>query len=69
MRRLVIADDLVAAEAAPLLAHLRKRLAAYKVPARIFLVDAFPVTESANGVKVQRGRLRAMAMERIAAEW
>jgi fatty-acyl-CoA synthase len=64
----VIADDLVAAEAAPLLAHLRKRLAAYKVPARIFFVDAFPVTESANGVKVQRGRLRAMAMERIANE-
>jgi fatty-acyl-CoA synthase len=53
---------------APLLSHLRERLAAYKVPARIFFVDSFPVTESANGVKVQRGRLRAMAMERLAAE-
>jgi len=51
-----------------LIAHLRERLAAYKVPARIYFVDAFPVTDSANGVKIQRARLRAMAMERIAAE-
>jgi fatty-acyl-CoA synthase len=61
----VIADA-AAREAAPLLAHLRERLAGYKVPARIFFVDAFPVTESANGVKVQRGRLRAMALEKMA---
>ncbi|MGX4769804.1 AMP-binding protein [Bradyrhizobium guangdongense] len=51
-----------------LLARLRERLAGYKVPARIYLVDAFPVTDSANGVKIQRAKLRAMAMERIAAE-
>ncbi len=47
---------------------LRERLAGYKVPARIFLIDAFPVTDSANGVKIQRGKLRAIAMERIAGE-
>lgn len=51
-----------------LTARLRERLAGYKVPARIYVVDAFPVTDSANGVKIQRARLRAMAMERIAAE-
>jgi fatty-acyl-CoA synthase len=51
-----------------LIARLRERLAGYKVPARIFVVDAFPVTDSANGVKIQRAKLRAMAMERIAAE-
>ena len=51
-----------------LIAHLRDRLAAYKVPARIYFIDAFPVTDSANGVKIQRAKLRAMAMERIAAE-
>ncbi|SPP93541.1 AMP-binding protein [Bradyrhizobium vignae] len=51
-----------------LTAHLRERLAGYKVPARIYVVDAFPVTDSANGVKIQRARLRSMAMERIAAE-
>lgn len=51
-----------------LTARMRERLAGYKVPARIYLVDAFPVTDSANGVKIQRARLRAMAMERIATE-
>jgi fatty-acyl-CoA synthase len=51
-----------------LLAHLRGRLAAYKIPARIYFVDAFPVTDSANGVKIQRARLRSMAMETIASE-
>lgn len=51
-----------------LVARLRERLAGYKVPARIYIVDAFPVTDSANGVKIQRAKLRAMAMERIAAE-
>ncbi|QPF93201.1 AMP-binding protein [Bradyrhizobium commune] len=51
-----------------LTARLRERLAGYKIPARIYVVDAFPVTDSANGVKIQRARLRAMAMERIVAE-
>lgn len=51
-----------------LIARLRERLAGYKVPARVYVVEAFPVTDSANGVKIQRARLRAMAMERIAAE-
>jgi fatty-acyl-CoA synthase len=51
-----------------LVVRLRERLAGYKVPARIYVVDAFPVTDSANGVKIQRTKLRAMAMERIAAE-
>ncbi|WP_426613968.1 AMP-binding protein [Bradyrhizobium sp. McL0616] len=51
-----------------LVARLRERLAGYKIPARVYIVDAFPVTDSANGVKIQRARLRAMAMERIAAE-
>jgi fatty-acyl-CoA synthase len=64
----VIADGAVDLKDEPRLAHLRERLASYKVPARIFFVDAFPVTESANGVKVQRGRLRAMAMEWMAKD-
>ncbi|MCP3446607.1 AMP-binding protein [Bradyrhizobium sp. CCGUVB14] len=51
-----------------LTARLRERLAGYKVPARIYVVDAFPVTDSANGIKIQRAKLRTMAMERIAAE-
>ncbi|OAF13421.1 acyl-CoA synthetase [Bradyrhizobium centrolobii] len=51
-----------------LVARLRERLAGYKVPARIYVVDGFPVTDSANGVKIQRARLRTMAMERLASE-
>src|SRR4051812_28303496 len=51
-----------------LITRLRERLAGYKVPARIYVVEVFPVTDSANGVKIQRARLRAMAMDRIAAE-
>lgn len=57
---LLSADDLVS--------HVRARLANYKTPARIYFIEAFPVTDSANGVKIQRAKLRAMAMERIASE-
>jgi fatty-acyl-CoA synthase len=63
----VIADRKTPPKEEQMIARLRERLAGYKVPARIYFVDAFPVTESANGIKIQRGRLRAMAMERIAA--
>lgn len=51
---------------AALIAALRARLAGYKAPARVFFIDAFPVTESANGTKIQRTKLRDMAMSRIA---
>jgi fatty-acyl-CoA synthase len=64
----VIADSERPPKTEALTARLRDRLAAYKVPARIFFVDAFPVTESANGIKIQRAKLRAMAMEKVAAE-
>ncbi len=46
---------------------VRDRLAAYKVPARLWWVDAFPVVHSANGTKIQRTRLRDMAQARLAA--
>jgi len=35
------------------------------VPARIFALDDFPKTPSANGFKIQRARLRDMAMARL----
>ena len=65
---LVIPDHDAPPTETALIAHVRERLASYKVPARIFFIDEFPVTESANGVKIQRARLRTMAMEMIAAE-
>lgn len=43
------------------LAHVAGRLARYKVPARIFPIDAFPVTPGANATKIQKGKLRDMA--------
>lgn len=42
-------------------------LAAFKVPARVWVVESFPVTQSSNGTKIQRTKLRDMAVERLAA--
>jgi fatty-acyl-CoA synthase len=44
-----------------ILAACRASLARYKQPARVITLDAFPVTESPNGVKIQRVKLREMA--------
>ena len=43
---------------------LRNIIAPFKIPARVWFLDAFPVTESANGTKIQRTKLREMAAER-----
>lgn len=43
-------------------------LAAFKVPYRVWFVDEYPVTQSANGLKVQRGKLRQIAEDSIAQE-
>ena len=64
---LVIPEPVAPPAEAALIAHVRERLASYKVPERIFFIDEFPVTESTNGVKIQRARLRTMAMEMIAS--
>jgi fatty-acyl-CoA synthase len=50
---------------ADLQAFCRRQLAGYKVPRRIFPVEAFPTTLSANGTKIQRNKLREMALERV----
>lgn len=42
----------------------RAKLANYKVPAEVFVVEEYPVTVAANGTKVQKHRLREMARER-----
>ena len=51
--------DVIAAAAA--------QMAGFKVPARVWFVDEFPTTDSPNGLKIQRARLRDMALERLAA--
>ena len=45
----------------------RARLAGYKVPRRVFMLAAFPTTLSANGTKIQKSRLRELAVARLAA--
>ena len=50
---------------AEVIAAAKAILAGFKVPARVWFVDAFPTTESANGIKIQRARLREMALERL----
>ncbi len=47
------------------IAHCKRGLANYKVPLRIFAIDDFPKTPSPNGFKIQRNRLRDMALERL----
>ena len=47
------------------IAHCKHGLANYKVPMRIFPIDDFPKTPSPNGFKIQRARLRDMALERL----
>jgi fatty-acyl-CoA synthase len=44
-----------------LIAQCRQQIARFKVPVRIAVVDGFPTTQSANGPKIQRVRLREMA--------
>lgn len=48
-----------------LTAHCKQGLAAFKVPVRTVKLDAFPITESANGMKIQRAKLRSMAQDMI----
>ena len=59
----VIPEDGVAFDAGRVQVHCAARLAKYKVPAKVISLDAFPVTESANGVKIQRTKLRQMAID------
>ncbi|WP_166267312.1 AMP-binding protein [Marinobacter caseinilyticus] len=60
----VIADPDTDVDAEGVRAWLKNTIAAFKVPAKVWFLDAFPVTESANGTKIQRAKLRAMAAER-----
>ncbi|MYN13123.1 AMP-binding protein [Pusillimonas sp. TS35] len=61
----VIAKAGIALDTAALQAALAGLLAAFKVPAYIWQVQEFPSTQSSNGVKIQRAKLRDMAQARI----
>lgn len=57
----VILTPGAALDEAAAIAHCRRGLANFKVPARVFAIDDFPKTPSPNGFKIQRARLREMA--------
>jgi fatty-acyl-CoA synthase len=50
-----------AADEAALLAYCKGRLAAFKIPVKIVVLDAFPVTAGTNGAKIKAEDLRRMA--------
>lgn len=62
----VLAQPGAAVDAEAVIAHARGRMAAFKVPARVWTLDAFPVVNSANGTKIQRNKLRELAQQRLA---
>lgn len=52
---------------ADLIASCKARLAGFKVPVRVGIVESFPVVESANSNKIQRGKLQEQALELLAS--
>lgn len=65
---IVIADlaaDNVPVDEAAIKAHCAARLAKFKVPIKVIGVEAFPVTQSANGTKIQRNKLAEMAQQAL----
>jgi fatty-acyl-CoA synthase len=61
-----ISADGVRVTEADVVDHCAASLAKYKVPIRVFPVESFPTTNSPNGAKVQRGKLRELAVELLA---
>ncbi|MFW2335109.1 AMP-binding protein [Ilumatobacter sp.] len=57
-----------AADEAEVIDACRRRLALHKAPIRVFTVDEFPTTPSANGTKIQRTRLRELAADLLAGD-
>lgn len=53
--------DISAFDPEPVLRLCRESLAPFKVPVMIHALDEFPVADSPNGVKIQRGELRLIA--------
>jgi len=55
-------------DAEGLRAYCAANMAKFKVPAGLMALDDFPVIESANGVKIQKAKLREMALAALAAK-
>jgi fatty-acyl-CoA synthase len=64
----VIAEPDTVLDEASLLAHCKAQLAGFKIPARIAVINEFPVVQSANSNKIQRGKLQELALELLQAQ-
>ena len=61
----VIPADGATVDEGTLRAHCLDKIAKYKVPLRFLPIEAFPMAESANGLKLRRGKLSTMAEQQI----
>jgi fatty-acyl-CoA synthase len=61
-------DPAVMPQEAELIADAKASLAHYKVPLHVITLEAFPTTESANGLKIQKAKLRDLAMRHVNGE-
>lgn len=52
---------------AAILDHCRSGLAGFKIPVHVFALDQFPVSIGPNGEKIQRGKLRELALQKLTA--
>jgi len=64
----VIAEPDVTFDAAEIAAYCARRIAKFKVPEHVIVIDAFPITPSANGNKVQKAKLRELAHAMLTAD-
>jgi fatty-acyl-CoA synthase len=64
----VIMESPVELDEGAVTAHVEKKLAKYKVPARVFAIDAFPTTPGANATKIQKHKLRELALSRMKSD-
>ena len=62
----VIAAPGATPDPAAVIAWAVASMAPFKVPAAVWQVTEFPVTQGPNGVKIQRGKLREMALAALA---
>ena len=60
-----IATESVCPAIEPIIARVSAQLARFKVPVKLWFVQEFPATASANGLKFQRAKLREIARDRM----
>lgn len=58
----ILRDGVDQVDETSVIEHCQSTLARFKCPVRVLAIDAFPVTDGPNGVKIQRTELRAQAL-------